>query len=111
MRRYDYDDEEDQDDNLFRDTDDDDDDDGDEEIVMDSAEYADMMRRQEALTLMQLELVQLDLNQRLLFRAVKIVKKNTWFYSFRSRKTQLKMIAETYQFLQRLIVMQNEGKS
>ena len=104
MKRYDYDDE---DDNLFPDTDDDDDYD-DEEMVMDPAEYAEMMRRQEALQLMQLELTQLDLNQRLLFKAMKMVEKNTWFFSFRSKETQLSLIGMTYQFLKKLVVMQNE---
>lgn len=108
MKRFDYDDEDFQDENLFPDTDDDDDD--DEEMGMDPAEYAEMMERQEALQLMQLELVQVDLNQRLLFAAMKMVKKTTWFYSFRSKETQLKLIAQTYQFMKKLVMNQNEEK-
>lgn len=107
MKRFDYDDEDFQDENLFPDTDDDDDDD---EMGMDPEEYAEMMQRQEAWQLMQFELVQLDLNQRLLFAAMKMVKETTWFYSFRSKETQIKLIAITYQFLKSMVVMQNEEK-
>lgn len=106
MSRYNDDDDDFQDENLFPDTDDDDYDGG----VMDAAEYAEMMRRQEALQLMQLELVQLDLNQKLLFKAIKLVKENTWFFSFRSKEKQLKLIAMTYHFLKNMVVMQ-EGKN
>lgn len=106
MSRYNDDDDDFQDENLFPDTDDNDYEDG----VMDSAEYAEMMRRQEALQLMQLELVQLDLNQKLLFRAIKLVKENTWFFSFRSKENQLKLIAMAYHFLKNMVVMQ-EGKN
>ena len=113
MKRYDYNDDDFQDENLFPDTDyDDDDDDGDyDDEYMDPAEYADMQRRQEALALMQLEMVQVDLNQRLLQQAIKLVKKNTWFFSFRSEETKLRLIAQAYAFLKALVSLPHQGEN
>ena len=96
MKRFNYD--EDDEENLFSNIDGDDDEVEEEDIE----EYSETIQRQETLTLMQLDLVQLDLNQRLLFEAIKLAKQSTWFFNFKSRKTQLKMISEAYEFLKKL---------
>jgi hypothetical protein len=96
MRKgFDYDDEDDQDD-LFPDTDDD----GDEE--MDAEDYAEIMARNEALERQQLEMVQLDLNQRLLFKSMEMLSKS-WWWSFYSAETKTKMLTETYMKLHGLV--------
>jgi len=96
MRKgFDYDDD-DQDD-LFPDTDDDDDD-GD----MDADDYAEIIARNEALERQQLEMVQLDLNQRLMFKAMEMLSKS-WWWSFYSAETKTKMLSETYMKLHELV--------
>lgn len=89
MKRFDYDED---DEDFLPDTD-------DEGL---SEADLEMMQRQEAMNMMQLDLVQLDLNQRLLFRAIKLVKKNTWFFGWRSKTKQLELVATAYHFLKKL---------
>lgn len=108
MRRFESEDFDDKDEteNFFGingDDDDDDDDDKDPD-EMTAKEYEEMMQRQEALNVMQLELVSEDLDQRLLSMATRICEKG-WLWKFRSHQTQLKMIGKTYLALHRILVM------
>lgn len=64
------------------------------------------LERREALDLMQLEMVQTDLNQKLLSKTIKMLE-NSFFWRFRSNKTKLKMIAETYESLKILSAISN----
>ncbi len=100
-RRFDYDDEDDQDD-LFPDTDD-----GDDGDDFDADDYDEMIQRSDKLEQMQLNLVQLDLNQRLLFKAMKILSQS-WLWKFRSVSTKTKMLAETYLYLHSLVSVKEE---
>ena len=50
-----------------------------------------------------IELERLDLNQKILFRTVKMLEKS-WFWRFRSEKTKRRMISESFLINQRLIV-------
>ena len=110
MKRYDFDDEDFQDDNLFPDTDNDGDDDDYDDDVMDSAEYAEMVKRQEALALAHLELAYFELDQQLLLKAVNLARKHTWFFGLRSKETQLNIIAKMYQFLRKLLIEEEKGE-
>jgi hypothetical protein len=106
MRKgFDYEDDDDQDD-LFPDTDDDDD--GDDE--MDAEDYAEIIQRNEALERKQLELVQLDLNQRLLFKSMDMLSKS-WWWSFRSAETKTAMLTETYMKLHELVNQKKEEEN
>jgi hypothetical protein len=100
MKRFDYDDEE-FDENFFPDTEDEED--------FDEEDYDGMVQRSEALDKMQLDLVQLDLNQRLLFKTMKMLKA-TKKWERASEMTKLKMIKESYLFLQQLVSVQKEDK-
>jgi hypothetical protein len=94
MKRFDYEDDDDQDD-LFSDS-------GDDDDEMDAEEYAEIIQRNDELDKRQLDLVQLDLNQKLLFKAMEMLSKS-WFWSFRSADTKTKMLAETYLKLYELV--------
>lgn len=94
MKRFDDDD----DDDLFPDTEDGNVDDGD---------YAELVEQNGALELMQLNLAQLDINQRLLFKTIKMLSRS-WFWRFRRPATKLKMIRETYLILYDLVRLEKE---
>ena len=64
-------------------------------------EYAEMMRRQDTLSLMQIELANLDLRQRLLFKATKMLEKSFW-WKFKSAKVRLAEISLAYHTLRML---------
>ncbi len=101
MKRFNYDDNDDfQEPDFFSETDDDDED-GDESEMSDE-DYASLMDRREAIDLMQLDLVQADMNQRLLFKTIKMLEK-TWLWKFRSETSRLKMIADNYNILKSLV--------
>lgn len=96
--RYEKDDNNDEFDDEFRpyfDTDDDSDDDDSEEL---NEEYLELLERQATLEMAQLELVQSDLNIRVMNMAVEILEKG-WFWRFRPLENKLKMIQLTYQML------------
>lgn len=101
MKQYDDDDDF-QDENLFPDTYGDDDDD------LSKEEYVEMMARKDALEERSLELAELDLNQKLLFEAMKFAERYpNW--EFKSQAAKLKMVAETYKTLKGLL--KNKEKS
>jgi len=87
MKRFDYD--ENEDDIPFY---------GSEDEEISQEEYAEMMRRQDAISLMQIELASLDLRQRLLFKIIKALEKSFW-WRFKSTKTKLKEISLAYHTL------------
>lgn len=94
MSKY-YEDDDFQDENLFPDTF------GDEEALSDE-EYVKMMERKDALENKSLALAEFELNQRLLFRAMKFAE-NYPYWKGTPRKTRLKMIAEIYLTLRNLL--------
>lgn len=101
-RRFDYNDENEDQDDLFPDTSYDGDDDFDED-------YAEIIERSEVLDKMQLDLVQLDLNQRLLFKTMKMVKTSKKWKRI-GDEDRLKMVAEAYAVFQQLVsVPKKEG--
>ena len=100
MKRFDYNNEDDDQDDLFPDTGDDD---FDYERELAEHEYESIKRR-ETLDLIQLELVEVDLNQKLLFRSIKMLEKS-WFWRFRRTQTKLKMIAEAYALFKQLVAL------
>jgi hypothetical protein len=51
-----------------------------------------------------IELERKDLNHQILFETIKSLRKS-WFWNFRSHKSQQKLIAETYLTYQRLIIL------
>ncbi len=105
MRRFNYDDDEFQDENFFPDTN------GEDEEEMMRMELAqqelESMQRREALDLMQLELVEVDLNQRLLFKAIKMLEKS-WLWRFRRTETKLKLIAAAYTVFKSILQPQSQ---
>lgn len=101
MKRFDYDDEDFQDDNLFPDTDDDDDEEYEEDY--DDIDYAEVMKKQEAIAYAHLNFAYFEMDQGLLLQAVEFAKKSTWFFSWRSKEKQLEIIAKTYRFLRKLL--------
>lgn len=113
MRRFESEDFDDQEEvNNFFDMNSDEDGDGfprDPDELTDE-EYEEMMQRQDAINIMQLELVSEELNQRLLSTAARICEKS-WFWKFRSHQTQLKMIKKTYIALNRMLVMTEQARN
>lgn len=90
MRRFNQDDEE-WNENIFNDMDDDDDDDGDE--------YDEMV---EELNARQLDLVQVDLNQRLLFKIMDTLEKS-WLWKFKSKEKKVEAVVQTYNIMKELV--------
>lgn len=84
--------------------------DDDYDYDMDDEEYAAMMDRQAALDYAQLDLVEYDLNQRILFRAIKMLE-SSWFWRFRRYQTQLNMIAHTYRYLKKVVEVSKEDNN
>lgn len=80
-------------DNFFGEEDDDDEDyeDDEEDLAAEAREIAE-----------ELDLVNFDLNQKLLDRAIRVSEK-TFLWRWRSHNTKLRIIAETYMFLDKLI--------
>ncbi len=102
MKRFNYDENDDfQDENFYEEENEDDD------VVYISQQEYDAIERQDALDLMQLELVELDLNQRLLFKTIKMLEKS-WIWRFRKTNTKLKMISEAYAMMQQLTKIKKE---
>lgn len=91
MKRFDYDDD-DFDENLFSDTDDEGDQNDEYEMIVD----------QDAVNAAQLALIEQDLNQKLLARAIKMVNKK-WWPPFKSDAWRLKKIEDIYKFLKNLM--------
>lgn len=88
MKRFDYD--ENEDDIPYYDQ-------GDEQDIS-PEEYSEMMRRQDAISLMQIELASLDLRQRLLFKITKVLEKSFW-WKFKTTNSKLKEISLAYHTL------------
>lgn len=95
MRRFDYDDDE------FKDEDFPDiDDDGDDDEL--SAEYLQILEKRELIEAIKLQLAQKELNYSVLNKSIKYLEKS-WFWRFKSLKTKLNSIIETYQTFKALI--------
>jgi hypothetical protein len=99
MKRFNYDENDDfQDDNYLDNEYNDDDDD---DVVYISQQEYEAMQHHDAIDFMQIELVETDLNQRLLFKAIKMLEKS-WFWQFRSEETKLKLISQAYSIMKNL---------
>ncbi len=116
MRRFNYDDSDDKDEvdkfHSFDDGDDDDDDDDDDEVYMSESEFEEMLqhnRNQEALALMEMELVAAEMDQKLLSQAIRMCEKQ-WFWSFKSWPTRIKQVAKTYLALERILLNSQDRK-
>jgi hypothetical protein len=59
--------------------------------------------------LAHINLTQLDLNQKLLAKVIKLLQENVWFWKFKRFETKLRMIIETY-FLMKKVVMDELGE-
>ena len=90
MKRFDYD--ENEDDIPFY---------GPEDEEMSQEDYTEMMRRQDAISLMQIDLASLDLRQRLLLKITKSLEKSFW-WKFKNTKAKLKEISLAYHTLKLL---------
>ena len=74
---------------------------GEEEQFISEEDYEELVARASHLQEMQLELVEQDLQQRLLNDAVTFCKKS-WSWLFMSQKARLRAVARTYRFFQKL---------
>ena len=117
MRRFNYDDSDDKDEvdkfhNFDDGDDDDDDDDDDDEVYMSEADFEEMLqhnRNQEALALLEMELVAAEMDQKLLSQAIRMCERQ-WFWSFKSWPTRIKQIAKTYMALERILLNAQDRK-
>ncbi len=75
-------------------------DDGDEEEL--SAEYLQILEKRELIEAIKLQVIQKELNYAILGKTVKYLEK-TWFWRFKSLKTKLDLIVETYQTFKTLV--------
>jgi hypothetical protein len=62
---------------------------------IDDEEYLELLEKQTALEMVQLELVQADMNIRVMNMAIELVS-NSWFWGFRSEVSKLHMIQVAY---------------
>lgn len=89
MRRFDYDDDDDyrEDvDNFF---------DGEEQPDITPEEYRSLIEDEQVIQQLQIEMVSRELNDRLMFKAIKMLEKSFW-WRFYSLDTRLKMIEKTF---------------
>ncbi len=91
MRQFNYDDE--YEENFFPDT-------GDDQPS--EEDVAELLERREQLDLIQLDLVDFDLQQKLLSKAIKMCEKSFW-WRFKSNTSRLVKINETYHILKSII--------
>lgn len=97
MRRFDYDDNEDyrEDvDNFF-------DGEGDEAEGITPEEYRSIVKEEQQMQQMQLGLVHRELNDRLMFKTIKMLERGFW-WRFYSVDTKLKMIEKAYRRMKKI---------
>ncbi len=94
MRRFDYEDED------FKDEDFPDMDGVDDDEL--SAEYIQILEKRELIEAIRLQLAQKELNYSILTKSIKYLEKS-WFWRFKSVKTKLNLIIETYQTFKVLV--------
>lgn len=107
MRHFERDENDDEEFNPFFDLDgetDDEDDEMDEEL---SEEYVKLLEKQTAIETVQLELVQAELNIRVLNMTVKMLERSFW-WRFRSPASKLGIITSSYVKMMGLLYKQNE---
>jgi len=80
-----------------------DDDEEDENLFPDTEGNNEQEQMNNSLELMQLNLVQIDMNQKLLHKTVQFLEKS-WFWKFRTKKNKLKIIIETYNIFKYLVM-------
>jgi hypothetical protein len=73
----------------------------DEEKYISEEEYEELVRQANELQNVQLELVELDINQRMLADCIAMCEKS-WFWRFKPMKARLKEIGIAYRYFQKL---------
>lgn len=97
MKRFDYGESDDpQDGDYFSDMNE------DSVVELTHEEYVELLKRRDLIDTLQVNFMYYELNQKILFRAVKMLESN-FFWKFKSQATKLKLIAETYRHLRNLI--------
>jgi len=96
-KRFNFEDSDDpQDDNLFHDLDE-----------LNDSEYEQLIEHAEYVDLKNLNLAEYELNQKVLYKAIKLCEKN-FFWSFKNPKSKIKLVVETYHILRKLTNVQEE---
>lgn len=102
MRRFDYDDNNEEHredvDGFFGDMNDEDD---EEEYFISPEEYKELVEDQQAMQQLHINLAHRDLDDRLLFKTIRMLEKSFW-WRFYSQNKKLRLISRTYKTLKRL---------
>jgi hypothetical protein len=97
MKRFDYGEGDDfQDENYFSDMNE------DSPIEITQEEYINLLKRRDLIDTLHVNFMYYKLNQKLLFRAIKLLEQN-FSWKFKSQTTKLKLISETYKQFKKLI--------
>ncbi len=93
MKRFDYDDEDFKDEDFPN---------IDDEEAQLNAEYLSILEKRELIEAIKLQIVQKEVNFAVLIKTLRYLEKS-WFWRFKSMKTKLNLIVETYQTFKALV--------